>query len=629
MHIPDGYLSPQTCVPLWGAMLVIWARASAIVRRTVSSARLPLLAIGAAFSFVIMMFNVPIPGGTTGHAVGGALVTILLGPWAATVAISVALVVQALIFGDGGITAIAANCFTMAVVGTWVAWWVYRAVAGVEAASVRRRVWGAALAAYASLNASALATAVLFGIQPLIARGADGRPQYAPYPLAVAVPAVMIEHLLLFGFVEAVVTALAVRWFAVSEPELLTAVTGERPVRYRRLWIALGVLALLTPIGIWLPSTFGAGAAWGEWGSEELAGLVGFVPRGLARLGSVWNALLPDYAVPGLSGPVGEAVGYVVSAAVGLALVALAAWGVVWLARRAARARAGREDFVARTLARLADTVRQAMAQERTARADGWLQRLDARAKVVGGLALIVSTTLVRGPWPLAALYAATLVAAATSKVPVASALKRVWLTVPLFTGLIVLPATLNLITPGEPVAVLARLGQGATLGPWALPEVITVTREGIAVALLVLARVASAVAIAVLVTATTRWQELLAGLRALKVPSAFVMVAEMTYRYFFVLAGLARSDFLGRRSRTMAQPERPEARGFVAGRAGTLFRHSLELSRQVNLAMVSRGWDGTPRVLGERPLAGRDAVAAALATVLAAGMVISERVFA
>lgn len=386
MHIPDGYLSPQTYVPLWGAMLLVWARASRVVSRTVSSARLPLLAIGAAFSFVIMMFNVPIPGGTSGHAVGAALVAILLGPWAATVAISVALVVQALIFGDGGITAIAANCFTMAVVGSWVAWWVYRAVTGVEAASVRRRVWGAALAAYAALNASALATAVLFGIQPLIARGADGRPLYAPYPLAVAVPVVMIEHLFLFGFVEAAVTALAVRWFALTEPGLLSAVVGDGPVRYRRLWIALGVLALLTPVGIWLPSAFGAAAAWGEWGSEELAGLVGFVPRGLARLGSLWSALLPDYTVPGLSGPVGQAAGYVVSAVVGLALVAVAAWVVVWLTRRAARARAGREDYVARTLARLADTVRQAMAQERTARAGGWLQRLDARAKIVGGL---------------------------------------------------------------------------------------------------------------------------------------------------------------------------------------------------------------------------------------------------
>jgi cobalt/nickel transport system permease protein len=106
-------------------------------------------------------------------------------------------------------------------------------------------------------------------------------------------------------------------------------------------------------------------------------------------------------------------------------------------------------------------------------------------------------------------------------------------------------------------------------------------------------------------------------------------MVAEMTYRYFFVLAGLARADFLGRRSRTMAPPERAEARGFVAGRAGTLFRRSLELSRQVNLAMVSRGWDGTPRVLGGRPLAARDAAVAALTAALAAGMVISERLLA
>ena len=74
------------------------------------------LAIGAAFSFVVMMFNVPIPGGSTGHAVGGVRVAILLGPWAAMIAITVALVIQALLFGDGGITAIGANCINMAVV---------------------------------------------------------------------------------------------------------------------------------------------------------------------------------------------------------------------------------------------------------------------------------------------------------------------------------------------------------------------------------------------------------------------------------------------------------------------------------------------------------------------------------
>ena len=111
MHIPDGYLGPPTSGTLFAVMIPFWIAASRIAKRTLRAKQVPLLAIGAAFSFVIMMFNVPIPGGSTGHAVGGVLVAILLGPWAAMIAITVALVIQALLFGDGGITAIGANCF--------------------------------------------------------------------------------------------------------------------------------------------------------------------------------------------------------------------------------------------------------------------------------------------------------------------------------------------------------------------------------------------------------------------------------------------------------------------------------------------------------------------------------------
>jgi cobalt/nickel transport system permease protein len=116
MHIPDGYLGPVTCGFFYAVMIPVWILASRIVKKSLKVTQVPLLAIGAAFTFVIMMFNVPIPGGTTGHAVGGVLVAILLGPWAACIAVTVALVMQALLYGDGGITTIGANCFNMAFV---------------------------------------------------------------------------------------------------------------------------------------------------------------------------------------------------------------------------------------------------------------------------------------------------------------------------------------------------------------------------------------------------------------------------------------------------------------------------------------------------------------------------------
>ena len=186
-----------------------------------------MLALGAAFSFVIMMFNVPIPGGTTGHAVGAVLVAVLLGPWAACIAVSVALVVQALLFGDGGITAIGANCLNMAVIMPFLGYGAYRLVAGKSEAKSRRRWLGAAVGGYIGLNAAALATAVEFGIQPMIAHDAAGRALYGPYPLKIAIPAMAIEHLLLFGFVEAVVTGLVLAYIQRTEPSLLYGVNQE------------------------------------------------------------------------------------------------------------------------------------------------------------------------------------------------------------------------------------------------------------------------------------------------------------------------------------------------------------------------------------------------------------------
>lgn len=228
MHIPEGYLGPQTYGAAYAVMLPIWLVAGRVVRRSLNARRVPLLAIGAAFSFVIMMFNVPIPFGSTGHATGAPLIAILLGPWAAVLALSVVLAVQAFLFGDGGITALAANCFNMAFVMPFVSYAVYRTLAFKSAARSLRRVVAAGAAAYVGLNVAAVTTAIMFGLQPLIAHASDGRPLYFPYGLKVSLVAMSLEHILFFGFVEAAVTALAVAHIARTEPELLAGT--RRPV---------------------------------------------------------------------------------------------------------------------------------------------------------------------------------------------------------------------------------------------------------------------------------------------------------------------------------------------------------------------------------------------------------------
>lgn len=215
MHIPDGYLGPPTCIAAYAACVPLWAVAGRKLKAALDARRIPLLAIAAAFSFLVMMFNIPLPGGSTGHAVGGVLVAIAVGPWGALLSVTIAVVIQALLFGDGGITAIGANCFNIAFVMPFTGYLAYRFLARLFP-SDRGKAISAGIGGWVGLNAAALTTAVMFGIQPLLHVGADGRALYAPYPLSVAVTAMMIQHLALFGVVEGLVTGLVVHYLQRS-----------------------------------------------------------------------------------------------------------------------------------------------------------------------------------------------------------------------------------------------------------------------------------------------------------------------------------------------------------------------------------------------------------------------------
>jgi len=355
MHIPDGYLSPSTCVALYGASLPFWTVALRRVKKLLATRLVPLMSAVAALTFVIMMFNLPLPGGTTGHAVGMALATILLGPWASILAVSMALVIQAIFFGDGGITTLGANCFNMAIVGSLVAYAVYRLGAGRAALTSSRRIVAAALAGYVAINAAALLAAVEFGIQPWFFKDATGAPLYAPYPLHVTIPAIMIGHLTFAGLAEMVLTGGVVAYFQRTNPALLKRTApgvalGDDDITVasgawnaaRPLWIALALLLVLTPLGI-----LAAGTAWGEWSARDFSDPQARqsiaaasrreappteAPRGLARLSSLWTAPFPDYAPALVKRP---ALGYILSAMFGAGIIVAVCLAVGGFASRA------------------------------------------------------------------------------------------------------------------------------------------------------------------------------------------------------------------------------------------------------------------------------------------------------
>ena len=314
MHIPENYLSPSTCAVLGAAMLPVWAVAVSKAKRELPREKLPLLGIGAAFSFLGMMFNLPLPGGTTGHAVGGTLLAIMLGPWTACLSVSVALFVQAVFFGDGGILAFGANCFNMAFVLPFSGYFLYDKLRGRFGERV-----AAAIGAYVGINMAALFAAVEFGIQPLLFTDAAGQALYCPYPLSVSIPAMMAGHLTLFGLAEAAFTVAVLTYLQKASPDLFAAERASAPHIGKAVYGLVLALIVFTPLGL-----IAEGTAWGEWGTDEIAETtsggqaLGYTPAGMEN-GFSFDAMFPDYTISGMP----DAMGYILSAVIGVALMAI------------------------------------------------------------------------------------------------------------------------------------------------------------------------------------------------------------------------------------------------------------------------------------------------------------------
>ena len=319
MHIPENYLSPATCAVMGAAMVPVWTHAVKKVNIELPKEKIPLIGVGASFSFLGMMFNVPLLGGSTGHAVGGTLIALLFGPNAACIAVSIALLLQAIIFGDGGVLAFGANCFNMAFVLPYMGYGIYRLIlklAGGQKAKERTGYIAAAVGSYLGLNAAAFCAAVEFGIQPLLFHDAAGHALYCPYDLSVSIPAMMIPHLAVAGIVEAIFTVAVFAFVKKTSPDLTYEITDARK-KHVPVFALIAALIAATPLGL-----LATGSAWGEWGADEIADVVtggvslGYTPKGLAEGWSL-QAIMPDYGFAGAN----EVLAYILSAVIGVALL--------------------------------------------------------------------------------------------------------------------------------------------------------------------------------------------------------------------------------------------------------------------------------------------------------------------
>lgn len=268
---------------------------------------------------------------------------------------------------------------------------------------------------------------------------------------------------------------------------------------------------------------------------------------------------------------------------------------------RSARNHRMARGLIEKTLAGITDTLEQTLFAEEIARQEGLLQSLDPRANLAGALAILLAISLSHNLFVILALYAVTLPVAAASHVPMGFYLKRVWVFMPFFTGIVALPALFSPFTPGQPLITLLDL---------ASPRVyLAITLPGVITAAFLLLRVGASVSVGVLLILTTRWAVLLKALRLLKVPQAFVLILGMTYRYIYVLLHAANNMFLARQSRLVGRMSGAEERGWLGASMGTLVSRSYALSDEVYLAMLSRGFRGEAQVMSTLKWRTRDAL--------------------
>ncbi len=265
-----------------------------------------------------------------------------------------------------------------------------------------------------------------------------------------------------------------------------------------------------------------------------------------------------------------------------------------------------RSSFVEKTLADVSHALEQTLFAEKIAQKDGLLQGLDARIKVLALVLLLLAVSLSHSLAIILGLYFVLLGLAWASAVPMGFYIKRVWLFMPFFTGIVAIPALF--ITPG-PVLMQLPLG-------------LVITQSGLNSALFLLLRVGTSVSAAVLLVLSTPWNTVLKALGVMHLPEVVVLILGMTYRYIYLFLHTANEMFLSRQSRILRRLDGASERRLVAASAGTLLNRSLQLSSEVYLAMQSRGFRGTPRTMDTFKMQGRDWLFAALALIISAAAI-------
>ncbi len=255
-------------------------------------------------------------------------------------------------------------------------------------------------------------------------------------------------------------------------------------------------------------------------------------------------------------------------------------------------------SFLEKTINDIARLLKEVIFFEDIAFQNGFLQKLDPRVKIISLIVLILTSTLLHNMFILAIIYLISCILAKISYISLKLYFKRIWLIVPLFTGIAVLPSIFNFVRPGNTLIVLINFGHQLHLGPFIFPSELTITTQGVLGATLLIVRVGISISLAFLLTSTTRFTNLLKAFRVLFLPKIFITILEMCYRYIFILLNITTDMFVARKSRTFGKIDSTEGRHFISNSIGSLFGKSYALSEEVYGAMLSRGYKGEPVIM-------------------------------
>ncbi len=260
-------------------------------------------------------------------------------------------------------------------------------------------------------------------------------------------------------------------------------------------------------------------------------------------------------------------------------------------------------DFVAKTLEETTRAIEHSVFANDFSLRQGFLQKLDPRIKVITFFILLIITAWIKRLDFLLFFYFFTLFLALISNIPLGFFIKRVWVFIPIFTGVIAIPAIFNVVTPGKTVLTLFSLSKSYHFGPYVIPQNISITLQGLKGAAIFVMRVATSVSLAILMVLSTQWTRILKALNVLRVPEIIILILAMTYRYIFLLLRVAEGMFLARKSRLILNTNLKEQHNWLSARIGVLIGKSYNLSNEVHLAMLARGWNGNPTLLEENQI--------------------------